>query len=120
MMKFNLLFSINTLLEGTSSLHKSIICCTFAVLQVASPLLRVASRLRTVESVSCITILEGKNTFFTILEFLCPIYPVLLGPVTQDWEASLIGICDVSVSQGGLICSAVLANISAERRSFIE
>ena len=117
MMKLNLLFSSNTLLEGTSSLHQSIWFCTSAVLQVASPLLRVASRLSTVESVSCITILEGKIHLSPFWSFYV-LYPVLLGPAPQDWDASLIGKPDISLSQGGFNSSVVPADIGAERQPF--
>ena len=117
MMKFNSLLSSNTLLEGTRSLHKSIICCTFAVLQVAGPLLRVASRLSTVESVSCITILEGKIHLSPFWSFYV-LYPVLLGPAPKGWDASLIGKPDISLSQGGFNFSVVPADIGAERQPF--
>ena len=119
MMKLNLLFSSNTILEGTSSLHQSIWFCTSAVLQVASPLLRVASRLSTVESVSCITILEGKIHLSPFWSFYV-LYPVLLGPAPQDWDTSLIGKPDISLSQGGFNSSAGPANIGAERQPFKE
>ena len=117
MMKLNLLFSSNTILEGTSSLHQSIWFCTSAVLQVASPLLRVASRLSTVESVSCITILEGKIHLSPFWSFYV-LYPVLLGPAPQDWDTSLIGKPDISLSQGGFNFSVVPADIGAERQPF--
>ena len=38
----------------------------------------------------------------------------------QDWDASLIGKPDISLSQGGFNCSAVPANIGAERQPFKE
>ena len=44
----------------------------------------------------------------------------MLGPAPQDWDASLIGNPDISLSQGGFNCSADPANIGAERRPFKE
>ena len=116
-MKLNLLFSSNTILEGTSSLHQSIWFCTSAVLQVAGPLLSVASRLCALESVSCITILEGKIHLSPFWSFYV-LYPVLLGPAPQDWDTSLIGKPDISLSQGGFNFSVVPADIGAERQPF--
>ena len=44
----------------------------------------------------------------------------MLGPVPKGWDASLIGKPDISLSQGGFNCSAVPANIGAERQPFKE
>ena len=44
----------------------------------------------------------------------------MLVPAPQDWDASLIGKPDISLSQGGFNCSAVPANIGAERQPFKE
>ena len=44
----------------------------------------------------------------------------MLVPAPQDWDASLIGKADISLSQGGFNCSTVPANIGAERQPFKE
>ena len=44
----------------------------------------------------------------------------MLVPAPQDWDASVIGKPDISLSQGGFNYSAVPANIGAERQPFKE
>ena len=42
----------------------------------------------------------------------------MLGPAPQDWDTSLIGKPDISLSQGGFNSSVVPADVGAERQPF--